>query len=354
MMEHTTAEIRNFLIHQIPKQPEDVARLAAEKFRISRQAVNRHLRRLADEGIVIASGRTRGRKYSLATTSTSETFSLQDALEEHVVWRSFVRPTLGEVGRAAEDICHYGFTEMFNNAIEHSGGMSVRVNLGVSAAAVELQVTDDGIGIFRKIRQELDLEDELHSVLELAKGKLTTDPQRHTGEGIFFASRMFDEFVIRSGTLSFMHLPNGGETDWLVEQTSHCQGTAVEMKIDPQTERRVERIFDEFTSGEEGDYAFDVTHVPVALARHGDENLVSRSQARRLVRRFEGFRRVVLNFKGVGVIGQAFADEIFRVFRSEHPEVELLSANTNSQVERMIRRARSRAAEDEQAGPNWE
>jgi hypothetical protein len=81
---------------------------------------------------------------------------------------------------------------------------------------------------------------------------------------------------------------------------------------------------------------------------------VSRSQARRLVRRFEGFRRVVLNFKGVGVIGQAFADEIFRVFRSEHPEVELLSANTNSQVERMIRRARSRAAEDEQAGPNWE
>ncbi|MGD2155193.1 MAG: DUF4325 domain-containing protein [Gemmatimonadales bacterium] len=352
MMEHTTEEIRDFLIRQIPKHPEDVARIAAEKFRISRQAVNRHLRRLADEGVIIASGRTRRRRYSLATTSTAKTFSLQDDLEEHRVWRNFVRPALGEVGAAAEDICHYGFTEMLNNAIEHSGGTSVRVNLGLSAAAVDLQVTDDGIGIFRKIRQELDLEDELDSVLELAKGKLTTDPQRHTGEGIFFASRMFDEFVIRSGTLSYMHLPNGGETDWLVEQTSQFHGTAVQMKIDPQTERRIERVFDEFTSGEEGDYAFDVTHVPVALATHGDENLVSRSQARRLVRRFEGFRRVVLNFKGVEVIGQAFADEVFRVFQSEHPEVELLWANVNSQVERMIRRARSRAAEDQQSGVN--
>ncbi len=88
-----------------------------------------------------------------------------------------------------------------------------------------------------------------------------------------------------------------------------------------------------------------MTHVPVALATHGDENLVSRSQARRLVRRFEGFRRVVLNFKGVDVVGQAFADEVFRVFKKEHPDVELLWVNANNRVQRMIRRAQSRAAE---------
>jgi len=39
----------------------------------------------------------------------------------------------------------------------------------------------------------------------LAKGKLTTDPKRHSGEGIFFSSRMFDEFDILSGGV-FSHI----------------------------------------------------------------------------------------------------------------------------------------------------
>ena len=55
------------------------------------------------------------------------------------------------------------------------------------------------MGIFKKIQKALDLLDERHAILELAKGKLTTDPKHHTGEGIFFTSRMFDEFTILSG-----------------------------------------------------------------------------------------------------------------------------------------------------------
>jgi hypothetical protein len=44
------------------------------------------------------------------------------------------------------------------------------------------------------------------------------------------------------------------------------------------------------------------------------ESLMSRSQARRLMNRFDRFSEVVLDFTGVNFIGQGFADEIFRVF----------------------------------------
>jgi len=84
---------------------------------------------------------------------------------------------------------------------------------------------------------------------------------------------------------------------------------------------------------------FTITHVPVGLARYGDENLVSRSQAKRLMARVEKFREVVLDFSGVNTIGQAFADEIFRVFQQLHPDVKLRWFNANAEVEAMVKRA---------------
>ena len=63
------------------------------------------------------------------------------------------------------------------------------------------------------------------------------------------------------------------------------------------------------------------------------------SQAKRLLQRVEHFRHVVLDFAEVARVGQAFADEIFRVFANAHPEVELLAVNALPEVQQMIRRA---------------
>jgi hypothetical protein len=75
------------------------------------------------------------------------------------------------------------------------------------------------------------------------------------------------------------------------------------------------------------------------LAKFGDEQLVSRSQAKRLIARFEKFRTVILDFADIQEIGQAFADELFRVYAGSHPEVDLLPDNMTEQVERMWLRA---------------
>jgi len=75
------------------------------------------------------------------------------------------------------------------------------------------------------------------------------------------------------------------------------------------------------------------------LMKYGDDNLVSRSQAKRLLAGFDRFKIVILDFLKISSIGQSFADEIFRVFKRNHPEIELNFVNACEDVEKMIRRA---------------
>ena len=333
--------IRGFIINNVEKHPTDVAKLAAHKFGITRQAVNKHLKRLVDEHALAQHGNTRSRSYRLHPLEEwQESYSITDTLAEDVVWRQDVITSLDQLPENIFDIWHYGFTEMFNNAIDHSDGSVITVQLKKTATSTELALYDDGIGIFNKIQDELDLLDERHAILELAKGKLTTDPDNHTGEGIFFTSRMFDGFEILSGGTYFSH-KFGEKEDWILERDKFSSGTAAWMKLNNHTSRTTKIIFDKFTSGD--DFGFTKTVVPVRLAQYDDDKLVSRSQAKRLLARIDRFKTVLFDFKGVDTIGLAFADEVFRVFALKHPEIELIPIKTNSAVRRVIQRARSKS-----------
>ena len=146
---------------------------------------------------------------------------------------------------------------------------------------------------------------------------------------------MFDEFSILSGNLYFSHSLDND--DWLLEtKRSRDKGTLITMVIEPQSNRTAKEVFDSYTS-EDGEYSFTRMHVPVALAIYGEEDLVSRSQAKRLIARFERFKEVFLDFEGVKFIGQAFADEIFRVFKNANPNINLVWVRVNDNIERMIK-----------------
>jgi anti-sigma regulatory factor (Ser/Thr protein kinase) len=332
-------QIRRFIVSHVEKHPTDIARFAAEHFGITRQAVNKHLQRLVEERALVSDGKTRNRVYRLyALVQWLKEYELNDSLAEDIVWRSDVEPSLGQLPANARDIWHYGFTEMFNNAIDHAEGSSVEVLLCKNAAVTELAIIDNGIGIFRKIQAQLGLVDERHAILELSKGKLTTDPANHTGEGIFFTSRVFDAFDILSGGVSFSHTFGDAE-DWILERARSESGTVVWMELHNHTSRTINKVFGQFTSDD--GFGFTKTVVPVRLAQYGDDKLVSRIQAKRLVARVERFKTVILDFTEVESIGQAFADEVFRVFASRHPALELLAIKANSAVNRMIQRAKS-------------
>ena len=70
---------------------------------------------------------------------------------------------------------------MLNNAIDHSGSDEIFVEMTHTAAMTSFRISDRGIGIFRKIKEALNLPEERMSILELSKGKLTTSPELHTG-----------------------------------------------------------------------------------------------------------------------------------------------------------------------------
>lgn len=336
--------VRKFIVESLKQHPKDIVRLTAEKFACTRQAVHKHLQRLIAESVVTETGQTRNKEYHLAPmVEWSRKYSLAAGLAEDVVWRSDVSAQLGRLPENVMNIWHYGFTEMFNNVIDHSGATGVSIVLTKTAAATTIDIVDNGVGIFKKIQAALGLDDERHAVLELAKGKFTTDPANHSGEGIFFSSRMFDEFVISSGEVFFSHQFDEKE-GWVLQSGKPAGGTLVRMVLHNHTARTVKKVFDRFTSDDE--YGFTKTVVPVKLMRYGDDNLVSRSQAKRLLARFDRFKTVVLDFSGVASIGQAFADEVFRVFKNKHPEVEVVAIHASSEVKRMISRANVLGAAD--------
>lgn len=329
-------DVRRFILDHVETHPGNIAKLAAEKFGVTRQAVNKHLQRLTAEGALTETGNTRSRTYKVRPLLTwLQGYEIKPGLAEDVVWRDDIREVLGPLPDNVLNIWHYGFTEMFNNAIDHSGGTEVIVEVKKTAVSTQMLIYDNGIGIFKKIQAALDLLDERHAILELSKGKLTTDPKNHTGEGIFFTSRMFDSFDILSGGVFFTH-KFGSLEDWIMEKDPR-HGTAVFMDLHNHTARTTRKIFDQFSSGD--DYGFNKTIVPVFLAKYGPDGLISRSQAKRLLARVELFKVVIFDFANVEEIGQAFADEIFRVFANQHPDIELKYVNANRNVVKMITRA---------------
>ena len=338
------AEVRSFILANIERNPGDIAHLVAERFGISRQAANKHLKNLVAEGALLPEGRTRYRRYRLAALSEwRKIYAINPEIEEDLVWSRDVSPSLGSLPRNVMDIWHYCTTEMLNNAIDHSGGKTVYIKVAKTAANTQIALMDDGIGIFRKIQSEMKLDDERHAILELAKGKLTTDPKGHTGQGIFFTSRLLDSFDILSGGVFFTHA-FGQDEDWILERPESTDGTTVFMKLSNHSARTDKQVFDQFSSGD--DYGFTKTVVPVRLAQYGDDKLISRSQAKRLLARVDRFRSVLFDFRAVETIGQAFADEIFRVFAQGHPDIETIPINATPQVQQMINAARVQWATD--------
>jgi hypothetical protein len=329
--------VRNFILAKVKDHPTDIVRIATEHFNCSRQAIHKHIQHLVKEDAVRVSGTTRNRVYTLAPLVECEkTFEIEPHLAEDIVWDREVAPVLGTMADNVRSIWYYGFTEIFNNAIDHSSGTYISVHISKTAAETEITISDNGVGIFKKIQHALGLLDERHAVLELAKGKLTTDPSRHSGEGIFFSSRMFDDFAILSGEVYFSH-HFGKKEDWILQASRDQGGTFVTMRLNNHTARTSKKVFDQFSTDD--DYGFTKTIVPVELAQYGDNNLVSRSQAKRLLARIEKFKVVVFDFDGVELIGQAFADEIFRVFALSHPGIILEHLNANNEVSKMILRA---------------
>lgn len=327
--------IHDFLLDSVTAHPHDLVTYGAEHFGMSRQALHRHVRQLIDTGDLFTNGKRRP-TYALPDVEIVEHFETP-SVDEGVLWTRIAAPVVRHLPENIRTIAAYGFTEMVNNARDHSQSPMVSIVVRRTPALLEIKVLDAGVGIFEKIRSYAGLASAAEAVFELSKGKFTTDPARHSGQGIFFTSRIFDEFTILSRGIYFSH--ERGEEDWILESKPVSnQGTSIFMQIAPTSQHTVVEVFDRFATSPEH-YDFSKTIIAVKLLETASEELISRSQAKRLTARLHRFTEVILDFQGVASIGQAFADEIFRVFRSHHGDIRLIAVNTAPEVARMIQRA---------------
>jgi hypothetical protein len=204
---------------------------------------------------------------------------------------------------------------------------------------LRVAVVDDGIGAFERVRSHFGLDDPLHALQELSKGRLTTRPEHHTGEGLFFASKMVRRFHLTANGLTW-HVDNE-RNDQTVEPAGSRPGTRAELELALDTRVRTTDVFARYTH----DFEFDTTRCVVRLFDLA-ETFVSRAEAKRLTANLDRFREVILDFRGVEAVGQGFVDEVFRVWAHAHPGIRLVPVDMSPEVEFMVRRGLARARED--------
>lgn len=258
-----------------------------------------------------------------------------EATDESRIWLQLINPNL-ELPDNVSNLCFYGFSKLLNNAVEHAECHHIIVRGEQNDRSVTLEIEDDGIGIFNKIRTHFNLDSEIHALIELTKGKLTVDPQTHSGEGLFFSSKMFERFRIESGTLSVTFEAEKCSINQLTEPR---KGTFVHMEIGGNSQIKAQDVFNQFCDAE--NLNFYKTRFSILLAAF-ESNLISRSQAKRVTTRLENFKEVELDFNGVESIGQAFADELLRVWPLKHPQTRVVAINTNEAVRKMINHVHNR------------
>ena len=163
----------------------------------SRQAVHAQLRSMVDAGDLIVEGSGRGVRYRSVHPRQRFRYRLQ-GLAEDLVWNdvSIEVLELSDLPDPADRALHTAVVELVNNAISHSNGRYVEVSFRKAHDRLVLEVSDDGEGIFDHLAQENGLPDGMEALRQLTKGKLTTMPAEHTGEGIFLLSRIADFFEI--------------------------------------------------------------------------------------------------------------------------------------------------------------
>ena len=341
-------DVKGLIVKILNKKGEVKTSDIVKSTGFSRMYVNRFFKELREEGVLTLVGKANKARYIPASrkivsevrNSVKKIYRIlkNSALNEDEVLAD-IRKNTGIFQNLKDNvskILEYSFTEMLNNAIEHSNYDNIEVSVERKKGNVVFEVKDKGVGIFNKIMKMKHLESKMEAIQDLLKGKQTTEPAAHSGEGIFFTSRVGDILIIESSKKKLI-FDNLVEDIFLKDVNKKNRGTRVVFSISLDSEKKIDKIFKNYT---DDSFIFSKTEVTVKLYDR-DANYVSRSQARRLLSGLEKFKTIILDFKGIDAIGQGFTDEIFRVWGKRHPKKEIITKNAGENVEFMIKRAKS-------------
>jgi DNA-binding Lrp family transcriptional regulator len=182
-------DLNDAIILACAAQGGAMASVATEQTGLTRVAVSRRIKKLADSGYLQRHGTGTRQTYSLGDKrfwlGVQQRESILQRGGEMAVWEQRLAPLLTDLKPNVKSLVNTAFTKMLNNALDHSNGLQVLMGMHLQDGQLQMVVADDGEGLFCKIAESAHLFDERLAILELAKGKFTTAAQGHSGMGIF-------------------------------------------------------------------------------------------------------------------------------------------------------------------------
>jgi len=338
-------DIELFILKRIKEKGKIKAADIVKVTGFSRAYINRFFQKLKEEGKIILVGRANKAFYipadkKIASQAKRSVLSAKKILKNKDLYEDSVLNAIKQdtgifmsLSKNVSDILDYAFSEMLNNAIEHSKSSKIEIQIKRDNQCVFFSVRDWGVGIFKNIMKKKRLRNELEAIQDLLKGKQTTAPKEHSGEGIFFTSKIADLLTIQSSVkkLIFDNILD----DVFIRDIKKTKGTKVSFMISTKSKTNLNRVFNQYS---EGAFTFDKTITKISLYKL-DSAFISRSQARRVLSGLDKFKKIILDFKGVESVGQAFADEVFRVWQNRHANIEIKYIYANENISFMINRA---------------
>jgi anti-sigma regulatory factor (Ser/Thr protein kinase) len=196
------SDITPWITEAVLAHPQDLPQHLAQRLQISRTSARNQLNKLVEAQWLQRDGVSRKAVYRPgALRQVVRRYALA-GLQEDLPWaQDFANrfELKSNVARMAQHV----FTELLNNAIDHGGGTSVTVSMRQTPTQLQILVSDDGRGVFDAVAERFNITDPTVAMLELAKGKLTSQPDSHTGRGLFFSAKLADIFDLHANDAAY-------------------------------------------------------------------------------------------------------------------------------------------------------
>lgn len=329
--------ILHYILEKISQNTTSLSKKVSETFNVNQSTIHSYITDLLEKNIITKVKRgeyklvTNSYKYILSRKNgdlDSDLYALEECLSRHI--SGFPQNVQG--------IWNYVFSEMVNNVMDHSAAETATIHVIQDYINTTVILSDNGVGIFKKLKDYFGFPSIDETICELFKGKLTTDSMNHSGEGIFFSTKLMDSFYIISSGYLFTNSKydeSKYEDTKLLNNSSQSDiGTTVVMKLSNFSIKEVKDIFNLY---EDSSGRFTKTILP--LKNIFKASPVSRSQAKRVCNNLDKFKEVIIDFDEITWMGQGFAHQLFVVFTNQHPETKIIPINMNEDVQKMYNHA---------------
>ena len=333
---HSSEQIKDFILENLTRHQKDIIKASIRKFGLSRQAILKHMHTLISEDRVVAYGKTRDRFYELKhLVNFSKTVDIKNSFSPDEILKKQILPNLNSVALNIYEICEFSIMALLSNALDHAQATKLHYNLYVSPNDVHFVLSDNGIGIFENLNNSLILEDIQVAAIEIAKGRITTDPQNHGGDELMTVIHLFNKVTIDSSGICLTYYNKKNE--WTVTRSSQQKGTIIHLEIKSNSRRTCQEIFRQIFDREN-----KLVRIPVNLVRSDGEKVNSRIQAQSLLHNIKDLTEIEFYFKNIELIGPAFADELVRKTKEKNQIADIKWTNSTKMVDVLMSRAINR------------